>query len=188
MDAIIEQQRISEQNRICEAWFLFPIQSSRGIIRFGCFVVLCGFSVGFFTSENVISLSKACLVFTLSLIMEFFPLFDRFPHEVSDTSNRKLLKKKKGTSIAFILFLLALFLFSSYFVFLVKKPPEKPSLTTTCCIYIIAYFLIFIYLLVNCIKGMSYVPAVTLQNAVKTQNMFAAAERGALGDAPKFKK
>ena len=185
---IIEQQRISEQNKISEAWFLFPVQSSRGIIRFGCFFVLCCLSVGFFTSENVITLSKACLVFTLSLMMEFFPLFDRFPHEVLDTNNSKLLKKKKGTSIVFILSLTALFFFSFYFVVFVKTPPEKPSLVTTCWIYIVAYFLIFIYLLVNCIKGMSYIPAVTLQNTVKTQNMYAAAERGALGDAPEIKK
>lgn len=186
MSETTEQNRITEQNAINEAWFLFPTRNYEGILRWLFFLILCCFSIAFFASENEKVLGKACVIFTTSLMMEFLPLFNRFPRTITNASNRPLLKHKRNTSIAFIVFLIIILLFSLYLAFATTLPTCF-SLLVTSWHFVIAYILVFIYLFINCIMGMSYIPAVTEAKAKNAQEMFEAAETGGLGDTSKIK-
>ena len=68
---------INEKNQIIEKWFLFD-REGHGIIRVVCFLVLGIFSINIF-EESLQTLGKACLLYTVSLVMEYLPLFGRIP-------------------------------------------------------------------------------------------------------------
>ena len=173
---------IEEKNRICEAWFMFSRRDAHGLVRWLCFFVLCCFSIAFFYAESITALGKACLLFTVSLFMEFIPLFTKFPVAVTYNSNIKLLRKKKALAIIFYCVLILLFLFSLYLSFSIAPP--QLSLICASWIFIGLYFVVFIYLLINCILGMGYVPEVAKEKEDRKENMYLAAEVGNLGNIP----
>lgn len=182
MNAEEKYEIIEERNRIREAWFLFSRENAYGLIRWLCFAGLCYFSIAFFHAESITILGKACLLFTVSMIMEYFPLFSRYPLAAKYNSNRRILRQKRIITILFYGALVGLVLFSAFLAF--RTPPSKLNLEVASRLFIGLYIAIFIYLLVNCIIGLCYVPEVSKKMEDRKERMYRAAEEGNLGNIP----
>ena len=179
------KDEIDNQNKIREAWFLFS-QDQFGLVRFICWFLIWLISIAIVVPESVVSLGNAYLVFTLSMMMEFFPSFSKYPRTVTD-KNKKLNKTKKSISVFFLLLLTTILCYSFYLVFKNNLPPwhSVPNVKT---LYLVSFFLVFVYLLINCIMGMLYMPQISEEKTLKVNQMYNAAENGALGNAQSVKR
>lgn len=184
-NVVSSMNEIDELNRIRKAWFLFPAQNHRALLRIACFLILCFYGIGFSASESIASLSRACLVYTGSLIMEFFPGFSNYPTVVSK-ENEKFITKRKWITIVFDMYLVFL-LFLSIYLIANKSYPPFFDLSNTISLYIFLYSVTFIYLGINCVLGMVYTPVVSKDRVKAMNELFIAAEYGGLGNASENK-
>ena len=161
---------------------MFP-RDQYGLVRCILWIAIWLLGIVFSKMEELEAVSSSYLIFTVSIMMEFFPSFMRYPNHVHE-NNRALIMKKKGITVVFFVVVTVIFIAS---IVISKLPSCAVNLAVLKVWYVIGYAIIFGYLFVNCIMGMMYTPPLdTTQEAffAKKQDLMAyASEHGNLGDA-----
>ena len=166
---------------IQEAWFLFS-RDQHGWVRCVLWIAIGLLGIVFSKMDELESISNSYLIFTVSIMMEFFPSFTRYPKRVHQ-DNRALMLKNRRITIAFFLFVTAVCIAS---LVLTKLSADIVDVHILKSGYLVVYILIFIYLVINCVMGMLYIPPLDAVQAAyyeeKQARMARASEHGNLGD------
>ena len=146
-----EQKIVEERRAIWRAWCLFSREQNE-MIRLIVWGVLWYFSVVQPNFQSVELLGHTCLLFSVSLFMEYYPMIKRFPRQV-EKENFAWITAAKIPAFLFLALLGSIILISFVLAF---GPPKGVTVEAAWRVYRVLFIIVGAYLVINCAAYLLY--------------------------------